>query len=75
MPTHKLPPLLGAGTASEGFQETADLMQRVPGSSAIRYDGHGHALYITMGNKCVIDHAHRYFIDLKQPPADTVCRP
>ncbi|WP_442945814.1 alpha/beta hydrolase [Nonomuraea sp. LPB2021202275-12-8] len=39
---------------------------RVPGSSAIRYDGPGHGLYLT-GKACVIAHADRYLTDLRLP--------
>jgi pimeloyl-ACP methyl ester carboxylesterase len=71
LPAHDLPPLLGAGSWTD-HDITADLVLRVPGSRAIRYDGPGHGLYLT-GQRCVIEHTDRYLIHLELPPAGTVC--
>ncbi|WP_246147626.1 alpha/beta fold hydrolase [Nonomuraea turkmeniaca] len=68
-----LPPFLGAGTWTD-YDDTADLVRRVPGSATVRYDGHGHGLYLT-GNGCVIAHANAYLTDLRLPPPGTTCRP
>ncbi|MEV4110509.1 alpha/beta hydrolase [Nonomuraea sp. NPDC049695] len=68
-----LPPLLGAGSWTD-HDDTADIVRRVPGSATVRYDGHGHGLYLT-GNACVIAHADAYLMDLRLPPTGTVCRP
>ncbi|MEV4159747.1 alpha/beta fold hydrolase [Nonomuraea dietziae] len=73
LPTAGLPPFLGAGTWTD-YDDTADLAMRVPGSSAVRFEGHGHGLYLT-GDACTIAHANRYLIDLRLPPRGTVCRP
>ncbi|MEV4177759.1 alpha/beta fold hydrolase [Nonomuraea sp. NPDC049709] len=68
-----LPPFLGAGTWTD-YEDTADIVRRVPGSGTVRFDGHGHGLYLT-GNACVIEHANAYLSDLRLPPAGTTCRP
>ncbi|MEV2272106.1 alpha/beta fold hydrolase [Nonomuraea africana] len=73
LPTAGLPPFLGAGTWTD-YADTADLATRVPGSSTVRFEGHGHGLYLT-GDACTIAHANRYLIDLRLPPRGTVCRP
>ncbi|NBE95587.1 alpha/beta hydrolase [Nonomuraea sp. KC401] len=68
-----LPPFLGAGTWTD-HDDTADIVGRVPGSATVRFDGHGHGLYLT-GNACVIAHANAYLTDLRLPPAGTTCHP
>ncbi|WP_067126940.1 hypothetical protein [Microtetraspora malaysiensis] len=68
----QLPPFVGAGTWTD-YGDTADLALRVPGSGTIRFEGHGHGLYHT-GDPCTIAHANRYYIDLRVPPKNTVCR-
>ncbi|MFF5212587.1 alpha/beta hydrolase [Streptosporangium sp. NPDC000396] len=73
LPARGLPPFLGVGTWID-FAYTDDLVRRVPGSSAVRYDGHGHGLYLT-GNSCAIAHVNRYLTSLRLPPDGTVCRP
>ncbi|MEV0633164.1 alpha/beta fold hydrolase [Nonomuraea wenchangensis] len=72
LPVDQLPPFVGAGTWTD-HADTADLALRVPGSGTIRFEGHGHGLYHT-GDPCTIAHANRYFIDLRVPPTNTVCR-
>lgn len=62
--------MLGAGT----WTDYADLALRVPGSSTVRFDGHGHGLYLS-GDACTIAHANRYLVSLRLPPPGTVCRP
>nr|WP_055504264.1 alpha/beta fold hydrolase [Nonomuraea pusilla] len=73
LPVDQLPPFVGAGTWTD-YADTADLALRVPGSGTIRYEGQGHGLYHT-GDPCTIAYANRYFIDLRVPPLNTVCRP
>ncbi|MBF8190986.1 alpha/beta fold hydrolase [Nonomuraea sp. K274] len=68
-----LPPFLGAGTWTD-YDDTADIVRRVPGSSTVEYEGHGHGLYLT-GNACAIGHANAYLTDLRLPPPGTTCRP
>ncbi|TMR11233.1 alpha/beta hydrolase [Nonomuraea turkmeniaca] len=73
LPTAGLPPMLGAGTWSD-YPWTESLIRRIPGSAAIRYEGPGHVLYMS-GNRCAIEHATRYLIDLTLPRPGTVCLP
>jgi len=78
LPTRGLPPFLGAGTWGD-HDMTASLVNRVPGSTTIQYDGPGHVLYLP-GNggpasRCVIGHLTRYLVDLRLPAPGTVCRP
>ncbi|MFG1710322.1 alpha/beta fold hydrolase [Nonomuraea sp. M3C6] len=68
-----LPPFLGAGSWTD-HDDTADIVRRVPGSATVRFDGHGHGLYLT-GNACVIAYANAYLTDLRLPAPGTVCRP
>jgi hypothetical protein len=73
LPVADLPPLLGAGSWGDGgITEAA--VAAVPGSVVVRYEGPGHVLYQS-GIGCVIEHADRYLIDLRLPPAGTVCHP
>jgi pimeloyl-ACP methyl ester carboxylesterase len=74
LPVHDLPPFLGAASDTDGYLETEAFTRRVPGSSAVRYEGAGHGLYLS-GVGCVITHADRYFVELKLPPSGTVCGP
>ncbi|WP_246083742.1 alpha/beta hydrolase [Nonomuraea diastatica] len=73
MPAGRLPPILGAGTWTD-HADAATAAARVPGSATIRYEGPGHALYLS-GNQCVIAHANRYFTYLRLPLAGTTCEP
>ncbi|TYB65995.1 alpha/beta hydrolase [Nonomuraea sp. PA05] len=68
-----LPPFLGAGTWGD-YASTADIVRRVPGSATVRYDGHGHGLYLS-GDACTIAHANAYLMDLRLPAPGTTCRP
>jgi pimeloyl-ACP methyl ester carboxylesterase len=66
-----LPPALGAGTWTD-YAMTKSVVDHIPGSTTIRYDGPGHVLYTT-GIHCVGKYVDRYFIELKLPPSGTVC--
>lgn len=71
LPAAKLPPLVVADQASD-YPATAGLLDRVPGSTGVRYEGVGHGLYL-LGQPCVIAHANRYFTERTPPPPDTTC--
>jgi pimeloyl-ACP methyl ester carboxylesterase len=73
LPADRLPPILGAGTWTD-HGDVATAVARVPGSATIRYEGPGHALYLS-GYQCVIAHANRYLTYLRLPPAGTTCEP
>ncbi|MEO3804475.1 ATP-binding cassette domain-containing protein [Nonomuraea sp. B1E8] len=73
MPADRLPPILGAGTWTD-HADVATAAAGVPGSATIRYEGPGHALYLS-GNQCTISHANRYLTYLRLPPAGTTCAP
>jgi pimeloyl-ACP methyl ester carboxylesterase len=73
LPADRLPPFLGAGTWIE-HADVANIVRAVPGSSTVRYNGHGHGLYLS-GNPCAISHANRYLIYLRLPPHGTTCEP
>ncbi|MEV0150208.1 MULTISPECIES: alpha/beta fold hydrolase [unclassified Nonomuraea] len=73
LPATGLPPFLGVGSWTD-FDQSADIVRRVPGSAAVLYDGHGHALY-NSGVSCIIGHVNRYLTRLRLPPPGTVCRP
>ncbi|MFI7703300.1 alpha/beta hydrolase [Nonomuraea sp. NPDC049480] len=74
LPVAQLPPLIGSGSWSDHAM-TDQLVRQVPGSVTIRYEGFGHALYISGASRCVADHVVSYFEDLRLPPSGTVCRP
>lgn len=67
-----LPPLLGAGTWTDGFGPR-HLTSEVPGSSMITVNAFAHGLYMSVGNPCVITAANTYFINRTVPPKDTSC--
>ncbi|WP_433515758.1 alpha/beta fold hydrolase [Nonomuraea sp. CA-143628] len=69
--TKGLPPYLGVGAWTD-FAGSADIVRRVPGSAAVQYQWHGHALY-NSGNSCIISHVNRYLISLRLPAKGTVC--
>jgi Small-conductance mechanosensitive channel len=71
LPAGKLPPYLGVGSLTD-FDQTADLVRRVPGSAAVRFDWFGHGLY-NSGVSCVIAHVNRYLTGLRRPAPGTVC--
>ncbi|NUW33056.1 alpha/beta fold hydrolase [Nonomuraea sp. SMC257] len=73
LPATGLPPFLGVGSWTD-FDQSADIVRRVPGSSALRYESDGHALY-NSGVSCVVAHVNRYLISLRPPAPGTVCRP
>src|SRR5690606_16538616 len=73
LPADRLPPILGAGTWVDST-DTAAIVASVPGSVMVRYNGHGHALYLG-GSQCVIAHANRYLMFLRLPPRGTTCQP
>ncbi len=73
LPADRLPPFLGAGTWTD-HADVAHIVTAVPGSSTVRYDGHGHGLYLS-GNLCTISHANRYLTYLRLPPPGTTCAP
>ncbi|SDN47542.1 alpha/beta fold hydrolase [Allokutzneria albata] len=70
-----LPPVLGAADWRELFR-VRDVTDRIPGSLTIEVSGkaaHGH--YLNYGNRCVIRHADRYFVEKVLPPKGTTCTP
>jgi pimeloyl-ACP methyl ester carboxylesterase len=73
LPAKGLPPALGLGSLSD-FAMTDALVRNIPGSVAVRYEGPGHVMYLA-NDRCMTEHANRYLIELKLPPAGTVCRP
>ncbi|WP_344577652.1 alpha/beta hydrolase [Nonomuraea roseoviolacea] len=72
-PATGLPSFLGVGSWTN-FGLSEDVVRRVPGSFALRYEGDGHALY-TSGVPCVIALVNRYLLSLRLPVPGTVCRP
>ena len=74
LPGDRLPPVLGAGPVLE-YSSVRAVVDRIPGSVAIRFEDTGHGLYVNEGNRCVITLADRYLTDRVLPPADTVCPP
>ncbi|MFI6392308.1 alpha/beta fold hydrolase [Nonomuraea sp. NPDC050540] len=71
LPSTGLPPLLGAASWTE--PDVDQLVRQVPGSATIRFDGHGHGLYLS-AEPCTIGHVNRYLTWLKLPPPGAVCR-
>ncbi|MEU6720161.1 alpha/beta fold hydrolase [Nonomuraea sp. NPDC046802] len=67
----KLPPMLGAGTWLD-LAPTTRVVQQVPGSRMITFDGPGHNLFAGMANPCVIEHVSRY-VTTRELPRDTTC--
>ncbi|MFG1683196.1 alpha/beta fold hydrolase [Nonomuraea sp. NPDC049269] len=68
----KLPPMLGAGTWLD-YAATKRVVDQVPGSRVIRFDGPGHNLFAAMANPCVIDHVSRYVLTRELPPRGVKC--
>jgi pimeloyl-ACP methyl ester carboxylesterase len=68
----KLPPILGAGTWLD-FEATKRVLDQVPGSRSIYFDGPGHNLFAAMANPCVIDHVSRYITTRRLPPRGAKC--
>ncbi|MFI9840358.1 alpha/beta fold hydrolase [Nonomuraea sp. NPDC051941] len=73
LPAEGLPPYLGVGSWTD-FDGAADIVRRVPGSAAVRYEGNGHGLY-NSGDSCIIAHVNRYLTSLRLPARGTICRP
>lgn len=72
MPVDDLPPVLAGGTWLE-YDSLDRATSRIPGSTVISYDGPGHALYLGMGNACVIEYANTYLVDRTLPEPGTSC--
>ncbi|MEV4224043.1 alpha/beta fold hydrolase [Nonomuraea sp. NPDC049725] len=72
LPARGLPPLLGVGSWTD-HDEVARAVRRVPGSSSLRYEGHGHTLYVSGPGGCVTAHVNRYLISLRLPPPGATC--
>lgn len=72
LPGEGLPSFLGAGSWTDGLTTEA-AVAAVAGSTTVRYDGPGHVLYQS-GDRCIIEHADRYLIDLALPAPGTTCR-
>ncbi|MGP4015341.1 alpha/beta hydrolase [Saccharopolyspora sp. 5N708] len=73
LPADRLPPLLGAGTWVD-HAYVANIVAHVPGSATVRFNGSGHALYLS-GDPCTIAHANRYLEFRRLPPPGTTCEP
>ncbi|MGI5290488.1 alpha/beta fold hydrolase [Nonomuraea polychroma] len=73
LPPSGLVPFLGVGSWTD-HDEVASIIRHVPGSSSVRYDGHGHALYVYGKGGCVTAHVNRYFTSLRLPPPGTTCQ-
>jgi len=73
LPGDRLPPLLGVGAWIDHAYSAA-MVRGVPGSSTVRFEGHGHGLVLS-GNQCVIAHVNQYLTFLRLPPPGTTCRP
>ncbi|MEV0236469.1 alpha/beta fold hydrolase [Nonomuraea sp. NPDC050786] len=74
LPTRGLVPFLGVGSWTD-HDIVADIIRHVPGSSSVRYEGHGHMLYIYGKSGCITAHVNRYLTSLRLPPPGTTCRP
>lgn len=72
LPGHALPPILGVGSWTD-HDEVAAIVRQVPGSPTIRYDGHGHMVYLNSASGCITAHVNRYLTTLRLPPPGTVC--
>ncbi|WP_049565457.1 alpha/beta fold hydrolase [Nonomuraea sp. SBT364] len=72
LPAHGLPPFLAVGSWTD-HDEVARAVRRVPGSSSVRYEGHGHTLYLSGTGGCVTAHVNRYLTSLRLPPPGTTC--
>jgi pimeloyl-ACP methyl ester carboxylesterase len=72
LPTSGLMPFLAVGSWTD-YESTANIVRHVPGSSGVRYDGHGHMLYIYGNSGCVTAHVNRYLTTLRLPPQGTTC--
>ncbi|RSN15658.1 hypothetical protein DMB42_02300 [Nonomuraea sp. WAC 01424] len=68
-----LVPFLGVGTWTD-HDNVASIIHHVPGSSSVKYEGHGHMMYTYGNTGCVTAHVNRYFISLRLPPQGTTCQ-
>ncbi|GAA3426809.1 hypothetical protein GCM10018953_39920 [Streptosporangium nondiastaticum] len=73
LPARGLAPFLGVGSWTD-HDEVASIIRHVPGSSSIRYEGHGHMLYLYGKGGCVTAHVNRYLTSLRLPPPGTTCQ-
>ncbi|GAA3470020.1 alpha/beta fold hydrolase [Nonomuraea roseola] len=73
LPTSGLVPFLAVGSWTD-YEATANIVRHVPGSSGVRYEGHGHTLYVYGNSGCVVAHVNRYFTSLRLPPQGTTCQ-
>ncbi|MER6947597.1 alpha/beta fold hydrolase [Nonomuraea sp. NPDC000554] len=73
LPAQGLPPFLGVGSWTD-HDVVADIIRHVPGSSSVRYEGHGHMLYIYGNSGCATAHVNRYLTSLRLPPPGTTCQ-
>ncbi|MEQ4725389.1 alpha/beta fold hydrolase [Nonomuraea sp. B19D2] len=73
LPASGLVPFLGVGSWTD-HDEVAGIVRQVPGSSSVRYEGHGHMLYIYGTGGCVTAHVNRYLTSLRLPPPGTTCQ-
>ncbi|MFI6499643.1 alpha/beta fold hydrolase [Nonomuraea typhae] len=64
MPATGLPPVLGVATWTE--PDVDELIKHVPGSVTLRYEEHGHGLYLS-AEPCVIGRVNRYLTRLELP--------
>ncbi|MEU1725204.1 alpha/beta fold hydrolase [Nonomuraea sp. NPDC005692] len=73
LPVRGLTPFLGVGSWTD-HDEVAEVIRPVPGSSSVRYEGHGHMLYLYGRTGCVTAHVNRYLTSLRLPPPGTTCQ-
>ncbi|MGW3351870.1 alpha/beta fold hydrolase [Nonomuraea rubra] len=74
LPATGLPPFLGVGSWTD-HTGVETIVRHVPGSATLRYEGHGHTLYVQGLSGCVTAHVNRYLTTLRLPPPGTTCRP
>ncbi|MFB4262210.1 alpha/beta fold hydrolase [Nonomuraea sp. GTA35] len=74
LPAAGLPPFLGVGSWID-HTEVETIVRHLPGSATLRYEGHGHTLYLQGPSGCVTAHVNRYLTTLRLPPPGTACRP
>ncbi|MEO3874111.1 alpha/beta hydrolase [Nonomuraea sp. B12E4] len=73
LPAKGLVPFLGVGSWIDS-DEVTSIIRHVPGSTIVRYDGHGHTLYLYGPGNCIAAHVNRYFTTLRLPPPGTTCQ-
>ncbi|UBU09439.1 alpha/beta fold hydrolase [Nonomuraea gerenzanensis] len=72
LPATGLPPFLGVGSWTD-HGEVDTTVRHVPGSASLRYEGHGHTLYLQGLSGCITAHVNRYLATLRLPPRGTTC--